>query len=170
MRRMYSQNQLDNQIKEVKKDINTLVDSDGNERFVEGDIELSSAIPEEITKTYGKWSLSGSHLLVVLCLDIAVKNFETQTALCNITLPDYIIDKVVPLFSSVVDRKGFLGWNDDYSTQTIECYLTKSTNKLGLNLYVTANPIATFHISLNLNSVNIGKTRHVRINFDLLID
>ena len=99
MRRMFSEKQIEGlaqeQSKAVKKDIATLVDADGHNRFIEGDIEIEEITG--ITKTYGKWSLSGTHLLIVLCLGAVVGTTISGT-LANITLPSYIASKIVQTF------------------------------------------------------------------------
>ena len=44
-----------------------IVDKDGHKRFIEGEIELADSITY-LTNLYGKWSLSGSHLMLVICI------------------------------------------------------------------------------------------------------
>ena len=46
-----------------------IVDNQGNTRFIEGDITIQEV--SGVSKLFGKWSLSGSHLLIVLALGIA---------------------------------------------------------------------------------------------------
>ena len=154
---MYSEEQLERvaqeQAKLVKKDIATLVDSQGRDRFIEGDIEL---IDDYVgTKLYGKWNLSGSHLLFVLALSF--KNNDVITAgNCTkpINIPNWIKDKIVTLFGNSVDRQQVVFFGDDASTQSTNCYLQKSSND----------------ITIYLGGITLTKDRQVRIAFDLLID
>ena len=72
-------------------------DKDGNLRFVEGDIALETI--SGITQTYGKWSLSGTHLMLVLAIDITDTTINVDDVFANIELPDYIINKISPIYS-----------------------------------------------------------------------
>ena len=154
MRRMFSENQLKNQIKEVKKDITTLVDSDGHDRFVEGDINI-----EEITgvsKDYGKWSLSGTHLMFVLACTLADQTaIAGSTKYAEIELPKWIHDKIVPTFSSYVAVVPTGYYNDDSSGQSANILLRKDSNN---------------KVSLISNAITMTKERHFRCQIDLLID
>ena len=132
----------------------SIKDADGHKRFIEDDITLDTNISTEISKVYGKWSLSGSHLILVLCIDIDVVNLTSQTKLCDIQLPSWILDKIIPLFSNVVDRQTFVAFSDDYSSQNNVVYLTK----------------VSISISFMMNAINVTALKHCRIEFDLLID
>ena len=59
MKRMWSRKELKEMVEQIKKNVNTLVDSDGHDRFISGDITTSTIAGVEFT--YGKWSLRGSH-------------------------------------------------------------------------------------------------------------
>ena len=130
-----------------------IVDKDGHKRFIGGDITTETT--EGFTFNYGKWSLCGTHLIIVLAGSVA--NNTTFTAkvvgvLQNV--PQWIRNKIYPLFSSIVARDEVVLFNEDYSTQTAYCYLTKTTNDL----------------QLYLGSITATKDRIFRIEFDLLID
>ena len=85
MRRMYSEKQIRELVKTTKGyDIVNLVDKDGHERFIEGDIpdpEITG-----LTPIYYKWSLSGTHLMIVMAGTI-----ENGTNLSNYILNYYIM-------------------------------------------------------------------------------
>ena len=157
MKRMWSKNELVRQVKEVKKDIATLVDSQGRERFIEGDITISETTGT--TQTYGKWSLSGSHLLLVIAGTVEDETVLTSstTAIVNFYVPKWIYDKIYPVFANVyIEQKSFnmtdvAGW----STQTVSTALKKESNVLGIRL--TSN-------------VTLTAKRGFRIAYDLLID
>ena len=157
MRRMYSKPQLLEAV-EQEAEVNGLkvfeniVDKDGYKRFIEGDIEVVDALSEN--KIYGKWSLSGSHLSLVLCLS----GSENDTISGNITkpiaLPSWVLTNIHPLGSTVVDLKSFNWFGSDNTTQSVSVYLEKASN----NLRVYSN------------SITLTKNRNVRMAFDLLID
>jgi len=132
-----------------------IVDKNGNARFVEGDIEIQTITG--ITKTYGKWALSGSHLLFVLGLDFDIGTFTSQT-IANINLPQWVADKIVPLYAtSIVDNQTFAAYTDTYNAQSINASLQKYN--------LTGRTIAIYMSGFTTNAV-----RHCRIAFDLLID
>ena len=153
MKRMWSKNELKYQIENVKKDINTLVDSAGHDRFIEGDIDLKTITGTE--KIYGKWALSGTHLLMVLCISIDNATDISNKNLTSVNLPDWIKEKIIPLGSSVIERGSFLAFGSDNSSQQLVVYLEKD---------------ASNNILINTSSFTATADRNVRINFDLLID
>ena len=85
MRRMYSKKELEDAIKFTKKDISTLVNADGYGVFVTQD-----GTPEEIiglTSNYCKWSLSGTHLMLVFCGSLADATILNNSGLVTYELP-----------------------------------------------------------------------------------
>lgn len=135
-----------------------IVDAQGHKRFIEGDINLMEDVPATITKVYGKWSLSGSHLMLVLALDIGIAEYEWIGGFADIVnLPQWILDKIYPssaLSNSYVDFKGFYAFSEDSSNQQISAYLRKEATAM----------------YISLNGVSVPKQRYTRITFDLLID
>ena len=156
MKRMWSKNELkaiaDTQAKNVEKDITTLVDAQGHNRFVEGDIDLRESVTQ-ITKLYGKWSLSGSHLLIVLAFSVANGTAVSSQTIASVNIPDWVLDKIVPLFGNNVDLKTFAAFGSDSSIQNVNAYIDIDS---GLRIY-----LASFTASAD---------RTCRIAFDLLID
>ena len=156
MKRMWSKNELKEAVKSTPKDITTLVDAQGHERFVEGDIIANSSPITGLTQTYGKWSLSGTHLLIVLglsalneCVIPSSKLFKTKD------LPKWIYDKVVPLFGTIyVDKKAISLYADNGSSQVIQSFLAKQDNEL----------------YLDFGTLTLTLDRQCRVEFDLLID
>ena len=77
MRRMFSLKQLEEIAnKQVQEQVSSgelenvkvfenIVDKDGHKRFIEGDITFENITG--VSKVYGKWSLSGNHLMIVIC-------------------------------------------------------------------------------------------------------
>lgn len=155
MKRMWSKNELARQVKEVKKDITTLVDKDGHPRFIEGDINIPEI--EGVTKEYGKWSLSGSHLLIVLAISIVDTTALTTRTIASFDgLPQWVIDKCIPTFSNAIDYKAFNLFASNLSSQNIGVYLRKPTTS-SLDIYLA-------------NNITLTADRTGRIAFDLLID
>ena len=134
----------------------TIEDANGNKRFIDGDITLYETAPTGMSKTFGKWSLSGSHLMLVFGCD-----FEDQTQIVNgqqfaiCTLPQWVSNNLSSLFSIAVDSKTFALRGGDWSSQDLVVFITKQSNsRLG------------FMFGRN---ATIDGLKHGRIEFDLLI-
>jgi hypothetical protein len=131
----------------------TITDRHGNPRFIEGAITMNTI--SGITQTYGKWSLSGTHLMMVVCVDMENVTLANNT-LAFINLPTFIKDKITPLWrNQYVDRKTFTAWTDGGNATSINCYLSKNNDYIGIN----------FQSTTSITTLN-----HMRIQFDLLID
>ena len=131
----------------------TIVDKNGNKRFIEGDLDTETI--EGIEFTYAKWSLSGSHLMIVLAGDVASGTTISQQNLCEIDLPDFIKDKIVVLFSSVVSLNETKAFDGSWNSQDIYSYLYKTNEGIGIYVYSTTE---------------FATNKSFRIQFDLLID
>ena len=154
MKRMWSKNELKEIVKGTQKDFTTLVDKNGNPRFIEGEIDLNEGITT-ITKKYGKWSLSGSHLLIVLAFSIEEDAVLSPNYIANVNLPQWVLDKIYALFGNNIDFKSFYAFTSAGDTsQSVSVYLDKDTDKL--KLYCTG--------------LTANADRSCRIAFDLLID
>lgn len=165
MRRMFSEKQVAEIAKEtiengvngeqVKLQLSNIVDADGNPRFIEGDIELKANIPSGFHKTYGKWSLSGTHLMIVLAGNID-NGTEVSGVLAEMgNIPQWITNKVSLLRpnENIVDQYQVVFYGG--STQNSTIYLEKSSTEI-LRLY--------------LGSITVNADKSFRIVFDLLID
>ena len=134
MKRMWSRNELknlaDGQAKSVKKDIATLVDAQGHDRFIEGDITPTAV--EGVEYTYTKWSLSGTHLLIVVAFTIASGTTWVGGAGIRgeILLPQWIKDKIVPTIpdGTYIDYKVSYSFNTSTGSPSVQigAYLAKS--------------------------------------------
>lgn len=158
MRRMYSKPQLLEAVESESKlngikVFEDIKDKDGHARFIE-----ESITPEEIsgmTFTYAKWSLSGTHLMIVLAGNIANTTALTNgTNYARVKLPKWILDKIYPTFLVTILRYTQEYWAENYSTQTAPISLLKSTNDL----------------IISTNGITANNDRLFRIQFDLLID
>lgn len=133
--------------------IEALVDDSGNPRFIEGNGTVLEQ--EGVTISYCKWSLSGTHLMMVCAGNIAnATEISTNTSFATFDLPDYIKNKIVPTFATIVDRKQIAFYNEDYSQQ---------------NLIVNLLKTSTIAIQTG-GAFTASKDRLFRIQFDLLID
>lgn len=156
MKRMWSKNELRKISQETQKDITTLVDAQGHERFI--DFDGVGIEQEGIEVLYNKASLSGTHLLVVLAL--SVSNGTTiagDSVLTSFTIPQWILDKIVPIQATVVTNGQPLYFRDsDWSAQSGDVVLEKRTDKITIT-YVS-------------NSLTMTADRIGRVQIDLLID
>ena len=144
------------------KILENIVDKAGNPRFIEGDITPISAL--EAVVPYAKWSLSGSHLMLVLCIyntteeDITISGASSLGDASN--LPQWIKNKIYPMGNTphVVHNFAVEGVKPDDLTQDSNkqaTYLIKATSS-----------------SIAINGVNFTAKAgyYYRIEFDLLID
>ena len=153
MKQMWSEEEISSQ----KKDIATLVDSKGNPRFIEG--EGTPLSQEGFTATYCKWSLSGTHLMLVLVGTIESGiTLANNASLANYSFPNWIIEKIYPIWADTrIETKNILLYKDDWTNQQVNITLTKNSNRV---------------IGLNITSGDLTLTakRSFRVQFDLLID
>ena len=138
--------------------IENIVDTHGNKRFIEGDGTPISL--EGITIKYSKWSLSGSHLMIVLAFDIANGTQITDgTMLFNLNdLPSWIKDKIYPTFSNIIALSNVNLYGNDWTTQTLLVSLLRTTQN---SIILQKSGGTTFTATAN---------RGFRVAFDLLID
>lgn len=111
-----------------------------------------------VTISYCKWSLSGTHLMMVCAGTIANTTvIANNAAIATYNLPDYILNKIYPVWASTrLEMKTISFLADDWTSQ---------------NAYITLT-IGTNNLTINLTSGNLTLTanRAFRIQFDLLID
>ncbi len=131
----------------------TIEDSNGHKRFIEG--VPTEYLPTGMTLTYKRWSLCGSHLMVVLAGTIAANTtiyWEGPLAICG-DIPQWILDKIIPTVSDFVELKVVKAFNSSLTTQDLTFYIKKTTQ-----------------LFISMNHVNIDDDRMFRVAFDLLID
>lgn len=129
-----------------------IVDKDGNKRFIEGNITMETITG--VTQTYGKWSLSGTHLMIVIAGTIDNGTEITAGKLCSINIPEWILDKIYTIYSSyvVVKNKEPI-YGTGLNSQDLGFYLRKTTE-----------------LFIDTGSVTTTDDRNFRVEFDLLID
>ena len=155
MKRMWSKNELKEIVKGTQGyNFANLVDKNGNPRFIDGDIELEDNTG--LTLTYGKWSLSGSHLLIVLAGSVADETIVPSGTIAKINLPEWVKDKIVPIASTIVESKTTPFYDSNLTVQNLVNFLEKyNANK---------------QVSIYLIGFTADADRNFRIAFDLLID
>ena len=127
-------------------------DADGHKRFIEGDIELEENTG--LSLVYGKWSLSGTHLMIVIAGNIADDATHNQGVIAELNLPQWIKDKIYAVAGNNVEIKPLTLYASDLTTQTATTYLEKTGNV----------------IDVYLSQITATADRNYRIAFDLLID
>ena len=138
-----------------------IVDKDGHKRFIEGDITMNTITG--ITQTYGKWSLCGTHLMIVLSFTVANGSTIGTTAFALIEdIPSWIMDKIIP--SGDTEKQVAVKYADEWTdtnypqTQHLYCGIQKVSNG-------TALQIARWG-----GSVSFEADTFFRLQFDLIID
>ncbi len=136
--------------------LRNITDDYGNKRFIEGTISVEEQTG--LTINYGKWSLSGTHLMFVIAGTVAAGNTaEISLKTTFINLPSWILDKIYPLGT---------GDNVAYSTIYIFDNVTNEVSKEDAIL-IKSNVLNIYHhnaIGDSDNSVSF------RLQLDLLID
>ena len=136
--------------------IENIKDINGNNRFIEGNVNTQSITG--VTYPYAKWSLSGTHLLIVVSL-ITTNTIPANTKIAVVNnLPLWVVNKIIQINppSSVVGYVKVV--LRDFDSQTgiteITCDVLKNGNDLEI------------FILNELNTTSAGG----RLQFDLLID
>lgn len=131
--------------------LDDIVDSAGNKRFVEGN---GTPDTTNITSSYCKWSLSGTHLMVVLAGKYISGSVADKTVLAQYEVPSFILNKIYPVWSNNIEMKtvtsrtvGGTGFEDYF-------LFTKEDGKLKIKQQGVYNHNDTYF----------------RAQFDLLID
>lgn len=135
--------------------ITTLTDSNGNPRFLEGDGSQWESGIEGLDLTYCKWSLSGTHLMLVCAGTIANGTvLASSDKMCKFELPSFILNKIFPVWSNVIELKQLNLQSDDWTSQT--SHVKEGKYKNG--------------IYFEFGAITLNEDRKFRIQFDLLID
>ena len=131
-----------------------IVDKDGHKRFIDGNIALKEGI--NLTLTYGKWSLSGSHLLIVLAGTITNGDVITSDTICEVGIPEWVLDKIYPTVSTIIENKTCIFYDATFGSQNTQVFLEKYSSPKKLSIY--------------MNGFTVTNDRNFRLAFDLLID
>ena len=138
--------------------LESLKDTNGHNRFIEGNITTTALTG--VTYDYAKWSLSGTHLMLVIAGKIEdgvtiADNFTFGTA----DIPEWISNKIYPSYFGnyiefkTIKARSTTSWaGKDYDIRMC---------KVSGDLVITKN---------NATENDTGVTLGFRMQFDLLID
>lgn len=133
-------------------------DKSGHLRFIEGDYTPESIAG--ITFSYSKWSLSGSHLMIVLAGTGQASTAITSGTIADITnIPQWILNKVYDVSSSVIESKSMIFRKTAGGQFWVTQSLNVSFRKAASSLYIRSE-----------ESLTLSNDSAFRIQFDLLID
>ena len=133
-----------------------ILDKDGHARFVEGAGTTTALTGFEFT--YARWSLSGTHLMLVLAGNVeANTSLADNTDIVTFAVPSWVLDKIVTFrYESVAILPFTVRETSTVQHDEFNCTLTKHTS--------------------NLRIANVGGAQTIehggtfRIQFDLIID
>ena len=133
-----------------------IVDKDGHKRFIEGDMIPAETLPEGFEIEYAKWSLSGTHLLMVVAGNIADGTVVTGLNFAiTKDLPQWVMDKIYPVVGVIIEYKSMNAYNENYSATALNIGVAKIASGIRFSIAQTAT---------------ISDDRTFRIQADLLID
>lgn len=133
-----------------------IVDKDGHKRFIEGAVNLIDPATG-FTKSYGKWSLSGTHLQIVLACKIDAGTSFTAGTLAQVSnLPSWIVEKITPIVGQRVSVQNEKMYTEGLSGSDIQFILGKSSSAI--------------YINLNSTLTSIVADNYFRVGFDILVD
>lgn len=137
-----------------------ILDKNGNARFVEG----NGVVDPSVNSTYCKWSLSGTHLMLVSAFYVengeSISQYKT---LGSYSMPSWILAKIVTMTGAStgnISAKIIQGMGASafpVSDEELSTYLQKQSESL-----ILSNDIAYTN--------NSGETVYFRVQFDLIID
>lgn len=121
--------------------LENIVDDNGDLRFNEGSIDVIDTLEDYVI--FSKWSLSGTHLLLVLCIyntsesDITISGASQITTPIN--LPQWVKSKIYPMGTTYHVMRisgGITGYKPSdltASANPVETYLMKANNDITIN-------------------------------------
>lgn len=133
-------------------DIEALVDSNGNYRFINGNGTAGNV--SGMTVVSSKWSLNGSNLMFEI-IGTFSGNLSAFDVLSTFTLKDWIINKIATPYNNIVDLITCGMVDLDASVTNIRVQITKSGN----DIYFT-----------NATNITISSTSIFKIRYNTIID
>jgi hypothetical protein len=153
---------LDNSVDDIKDGtthlFENITDRNGNKRFIEGNITMEAI--EGVTQTFGKWSLSGTHLMIALVGELSAGYTLPAIIARNIVLPSWIRNKIVHISGDVVS----------YSHMLIARKSTSGGNPTADNIDTSLLDWITVYGIIVTQQPAKDYDRVFRVQFDLLID
>lgn len=129
-------------------------DGDVSTRPLLLDGDINTSVISGVEFTYAKWSLSGTHLMIVLAGSIENGTAVSRKTLGKIYLPNYILNKISPWQNNLIEFKSISYLSASLTLQYANTDLLKNDD----NVEIVTNPITA------------SDDRNFRIQFDLLID
>ena len=134
-------------------DIEALVDSNGNFRFIIGNGKAGSL--SGMTLASSKWTLNGNNLVFEI-LGSFSGNLSGFNILSIFTLPDWIVNKIVMPVSNIVD------------VLTCQMISTKDASGTSIRVQVTKDGNNIFFT--NVTNINIDDMSIFKIRYNIIID
>lgn len=138
------------------KAFENITDAHDRQRFIEGNITIPTI--SGITSPYARWSLSGSHLMVVLTYSFEANSTLASSDRAIVNVPEWILNKIYPtgIQRVITTSFGIYGKTTNQVISTAECVLTKQSSS-SLEIFISG----TTRPEVDAN---------IRMQFDLLID
>lgn len=138
-------------------DFEHIVDKDGHNRFIEGNGTPTTF--EGVTYNYTKWSLSGTHLMLVCDIKIAGETaLATNDITVDFAIPKWVFDKLFPSIDPYLDAKK--------SDIRVSGYVVSG---LSIESYCYKVSESTIRICSLAHTAG-ASDEYARIEFDFLID
>lgn len=142
-------------------EIETIKDNKNNNRFISGDVLVSSDAVG-LTKVFGRYSLSGTHLQIAVLISNETQNditLTTKTLMAYCSVPSWVANKILTMPNKVtIELKTFNISN--YSTiLTIKDSKRVHFKKDGNNLKIET-----------AENITLQPNDFMRISFDLIIE
>ena len=135
-----------------------IVDSDGHKRFIDGNINPIEVTG--ITHQYAKWSLSGTHLMIVDAIKVADESTITAySVIGEITIPEWMGTKIYPIGTGdwVVVKNVTASDYDGADTLVTTSFMLRKVSNTSLTIYC-------------LDTITATQDLYFRFSTDLLID
>lgn len=138
--------------------LESIKDADGHARFIEGNLQVVEITG--LTSVYAKWSLSGSHLMIVLAGTFDAETVITDNiVIASVNLPSWIMDKIYPVEGTLIETKG------------VNCYASgMAYNYQTINLSLAKGTASSIDIRNIVGAQTVTNNSSFRAEFDLLID
>lgn len=141
-------------------DLSNVRDSDGNQRFISGNITPNASLAS-IEAVYAKWTLSGSHLMIVFMFKVLEDFTASGTNLGYMDIPSWLYAKIYPMGNTnhiaVTDSLyGYYPNNLSPSAGAIRPYLAKN--------------VGNYRLDMTIEQGNLEQDKYYRVVFDLVID
>lgn len=138
------------------KGLENIVDAKGHKRFIEGNIETPELTG--VTFTYAKWSLSGTHLMVVLAFNMVEgTSLGATDVIGTCVVPKWILDKIYRIISG----------------SAVVSFISSKPRVLGVDSPAHSFELDKTDVSLTIYPYGNYTASHdtgFRLQFDLLID